>query len=125
MTLLLWFCGATLLLAAIGVYGVVAQAVTERLREIAIRVALGAQPRELTLSFVRTALAAGAAGLVIGIVLSMMLAHLLASMLYGVGTGDISSLMLAGALMLIVVGVSAWLPAVRATHVSAVHVLDA
>ena len=60
MTLLIWFCGASLLLAAIGIYGIVTQAVTERRREIAIRIALGAEPRALTLSFVRKAMAAGA-----------------------------------------------------------------
>ena len=123
MTLLLWFCGASLLLAAIGIYGIVAQAVTERRREIAIRMALGAQPRELRLTFVRTAMAAGALGLAIGIVLSMMLARLLASMLYGVSTGDVSSLMAAGMVMLAVTGVAAWVPASRATRVPAVHVL--
>jgi putative ABC transport system permease protein len=123
MTLLLWFCGASLLLAAIGIYGIVAQTVTERRREIAIRIALGAQPRELTLSFVRKAMAAGASGLAIGIVLSMMLARMLASMLYGVRTGDISSLIAAGVLMLAVIGVAAWVPALRATRVPAVHVL--
>jgi predicted permease len=123
MTLLLWFCGASLLLAAIGIYGIVAQAVTERRREIAIRIALGAQPSALTLSFVRQALAAGISGLAIGVVLSMMFARLLASMLYGVRTGDISSLMAAGLLMLAITGVAAWVPALRATRVPAVHVL--
>ena len=123
MMLLLWFCGASLLLAAIGIYGIAAQAVTERRREIAIRIALGAQPRALRLSFVRQALAAGVSGLAIGVVLSMMFARLLASMLYGVRTGDISSLMAAGLLMLAVTGVAAWVPALRATRVPAVHVL--
>lgn len=123
MTLLVGFCGASLLLAGIGVYGIVAQAVTERLREIAIRIALGAQPRALTLSFVREAMAAGASGLAIGIGLSMMLARLLGSMLYGVRTGDLSSLMAAGVLMLAVTGVAAWVPALRATRVPAFHVL--
>ena len=123
MTLLLWFCGASLLLAAIGIYGVVAQAVTERLREIAIRSALGAQPLALTLSFVRQALAAGVSGLAIGVVLSMILARLLASMLFGVRTGDVPSLMAAGVVMLAVTGVAAWVPALRATRVPAVHVL--
>jgi putative ABC transport system permease protein len=123
MTLLLWFCGASLLLAGMGIYGIVAQAVTERLREIAIRVALGAQPRALTLSFVRQALAAGVSGLVIGVVLSMMFARLLASMLYSVPIGDVSSLLAAALLMLAVTGVAAWVPALRATRVPAVHVL--
>jgi predicted lysophospholipase L1 biosynthesis ABC-type transport system permease subunit len=123
MTLLLWFCGASLLLAGIGVYGIVAQAVTERRRETAIRVALGAQPRALMLSFVRQAMAAGASGLAMGIVLSMMLARLLASMLYGVSAGDASSLMAAGMVMLAVTGVAALVPAWRATRVRALHVL--
>jgi predicted permease len=123
MTLLLWFCGASLLLAAIGIYGIVTQAVTERLREIAIRIVLGAQPRALTLSFVRKAMIAGVSGLGIGIVLSLALGHLLASMLYGVRTGDVASLMAAGVLMVAVTGVAAWVPALRATRVPTVHVL--
>jgi ABC-type antimicrobial peptide transport system permease subunit len=115
----LWILAA----CGVGIYGIVAQAVTERLREIAIRLPLGAQPRALTLSFVGNALAAGASGLAIGIVLSLALARLLASMLYGVGTGDISSLMAAGVLMLAVTGAAAWVPALRATRVSTLHVL--
>jgi predicted permease len=123
MTLLLWFCGASLLLAAIGVYGLVTQAVTERLREIAIRIALGAHPRVVMAAFVRRALAAGLAGLAIGVVLAMALARTLESLLYGVRTGDVASLAVAAVLLLIVTGIAAWVPAKRATRVDAVHVL--
>jgi cell division protein FtsX len=123
MSLLLWFCGASLLLAAIGVYGLVTQAVTERLREIAIRIALGAHPRVVMATFVRRALAAGVAGLGIGIGLAMMLAQTLQSLLYGVRTGDASSLAIAAVLLLAVTGVAAWVPALRATRVDAVNVL--
>jgi ABC-type antimicrobial peptide transport system permease subunit len=125
MTLLLWFCGASLLLAAIGVYGLVTQAVTERLHEIAIRLALGADPRALTMSFVRKAVVTGAAGLAIGIALSMALAQALESMLYGVRTGDVASLAIAGVVLLGVTSVAAWLPALRATRMNAVRVLRA
>jgi hypothetical protein len=123
MTLLLWFCGASLLLAAVGIYGIVAQAVMERRRDIAIRFALGAEPRALTVALVRDAMAAGAAGLAIGMGLSLALARLLASMLYGVRMGDVSSLIVAGGLMVIVTGGAALVPARRATRVPAVHML--
>ena len=123
MTLLLWFCGASLLLAAIGVYGLVTQAVTERMREIAIRIALGAHPRVVMTTFVRRALAAGVAGLAIGIGVALMLAQTLQSLLYGVRMGDTASLMVAGVLLLAVTGVAAWVPALRATRVDAVNVL--
>jgi predicted permease len=123
MTLLLWFCGASLLLAAIGVYGLVTQAVADRLREIAIRIALGAHPRTVMATFVRRALSAGLLGLAIGVALAMMLAHTLQSLLYGVRTGDVASLAVAAALLLVVTGLSAWLPARRATRVDAVQVL--
>jgi ABC-type antimicrobial peptide transport system permease subunit len=123
MTLLLWFCGASLLLAAIGVYGLVTQAVTERLREIAIRIALGAPPRVVMTTFVRRALAAGVAGLALGIGVALMLAQTLQSLLYGVRMGDTASLMVAGVLLLAVTGVAAWVPALRATRVDAVNVL--
>jgi putative ABC transport system permease protein len=125
MMLLLWFCGASLLLAAIGIYGVVAQAVVERRREIAIRMALGARPQALTMSLVRKALATGIAGLMIGLALSMMLARWLESMLYGVRMGDAASLTAAGLLLLAVTGMAAWLPAIRATRTTSVHVLRA
>jgi predicted permease len=125
MTLLLGLCVASLLLAAIGVYGVVMQAVTERLRETALRMALGAQPRELTMSFVRRALTAGTLGLAIGVALSMVLARTLESMLYGVRTTDAASLAAAGLLLLMVIAVAAWLPALRATRADAANVLRA
>ena len=125
MTLLVWFCGASLLLAAIGVYSIVTQAVTERVREIAIRLAPGAHPRELTMSFVRNALTAGIAGLVIGVALSFLLARTPESMLYGVRTGDAISLTAAGLLLLVATRCAAWLPALRATRVSAIRVLRA
>lgn len=125
MALLLGLCVASLMLAAIGVYGVVTQAVTERLREMAIRMALGAQPRELRVSFVRGALTVGATGLAIGVAVSMMLARTLESVLYGVRTADVASLATAGVLLLAVIAVAAWLPALRATRVDAVKVLRA
>lgn len=123
MTLLLWFCGASLLLAAIGVYGLVTQAVAERLREIAIRIALGAHPRVVVATLVRRALAAGLAGLATGVVLAMMLGRTLESLLYGVRAGDAASLSVAAVLLLVVTGLAAWVPAQRATRVDAVHVL--
>jgi hypothetical protein len=123
MTLLLWFCGASLLLAAIGVYGLVTQAVTERLREIAIRIALGAHPRVVMAAFVRRALTAGVIGLAIGVGLAMTLAQTLQSLLYGVRTGDAASLAIAAVLLLAVTGFAAWVPALRATRVDAVNIL--
>jgi putative ABC transport system permease protein len=123
MSLLLWFCGGSLLLAAIGIYGIVAQAVTERLREIAIRLAVGAAPRALVVSLVRTTVATGLVGLAVGILLSLMLTRTLESMLYGVHTGDAASLSLAGLLLLAVTAVAAYVPASRATRTAAAHVL--
>jgi hypothetical protein len=125
MSLLLWLCAASLLLAAIGIYGIVAQTVTERLRDIAIRTALGAEPHALVVSLVQQAITAGVAGLSAGVILSLVLARTLASILYGVRTGDATSLSLAGLLLLAVTGVAAWVPAWRATRVAAMHVLRA
>jgi predicted permease len=125
MTLLLLFCGVSLLLAAIGVYGVVTQAATERGREIAIRLALGAEPLVLTTSFVRAAVVTGGAGLMIGVALSIVSARTLESMLYGVRASDALSLASAGILLLAVISVAAWVPALRATRVDAAEVLRA
>lgn len=123
MLLLLCFCAGSLLLAAVGIYGVVAQAVGERLREIAIRIALGAEPRVLVVSLVRSTVLAGMAGLGIGALLAVLLARVLQSMLYGVDAGDAISLTAAGLILLSVTVVAAALPARRATNGAAVHLL--
>jgi predicted permease len=125
MTLLLGLCAASLLLAAIGVYGLVAQTVTERWREIAVRIALGADPRAVMATFVKQALATGVIGLVIGIGLALMLARTMESVLYGVRTGDATSLTVAGLLLLLVIGLAAWMSALRAARVEAVQALRA
>jgi len=125
MSLLLWFCGISLLLAAIGVYGLVTQAVNERLKEIAVRIALGAERRDLVLGFIRGAVVSGAIGLTIGLGLTMTLARMLESLLYGARAGDAMSLTLAAAILLVVIALAAWLPAMRATRVDAMEVLRA
>jgi hypothetical protein len=123
MTLLLWLCAVSLLLAAIGVYGIVTQAVQERRREIAIRVALGAQPRAVMAGLVRRALTDGVAGLAAGVVLALLLGRALESLLYGVRTGDAVSIAMATAVLLTVTGLAAWAPAFRATRGDTTHAL--
>jgi putative ABC transport system permease protein len=119
----LWFCGVSLLLVAIGVHGVVTQSIIERRREIAIRVALGAELRSVTARLVRGALIAGSVGLAIGVALATMLTQLLASLLYGVSTNDAASIGAAAALLLAVIGAAAWEPALRAARVDPMNVL--
>jgi len=114
MTLLLWFGAVSLLLAAIGVYGVVSQAVSLRLREIAIRLALGAEPLALVAALARHAIVVASAGLAIGAAAALMLGQTLQSLLYGVRARDAASLAGAGVLLLAVTIVAASLPAIRA-----------
>src|SRR5262249_44820127 len=114
MPFLLW-CGAVSLpLAAFGVYGLVSQAVSLRLREIAIRLALGAEPLALVAALARHAIVAASAGLAIGAAAALMLGQTLQSLLYGVRARDAASLAGAGVLLLAVTLLAACLPAIRA-----------
>jgi predicted permease len=110
------FAGLALLLAAVGLYGVVASSVTERTREIGLRVALGAAPRDVTLGVVRQGLRLVASGVALGLIAALALARLLSSLLYGISPSDPSTL--AG--VTLVLGASAllasWLPAQRASR---------
>ncbi len=83
MRLLSAFSLASLLLAAIGVYGIVSQAVAYRLREVAIRVAVGAAPMSIVATMTRRALIAGFVGLGIGVAASLMMSSTLEALLYG------------------------------------------
>jgi putative ABC transport system permease protein len=78
------FAGAALLLAAVGIYGVIAYSVTQRTREIGLRIALGA-PRAAVLGLiVREGMTVGAAGIAAGVAAGLMLGRFLATLVFGV-----------------------------------------
>ena len=119
------FAAATLVLALVGVYGVVSYSVAQRTREMGIRVALGAQSRSLVLLVVRHGAWVATAGIVIGVGASLLLARFVAGMLYGVGARDPMTLALV-AVALGAASVSATIvPARRATRVAPAVALQA
>ena len=125
MALLSWFAAASLVLAAIGVYGLVVQSVGRRLREIGIRLALGAETNGVLWTITRSALAAGVAGWLCGSVAALALANTMKGLLYGVAATDAWSFVSAGAALLAVTAIAAVVPAFRATRINPVDVLRA
>ncbi len=118
MMLIAIFAGVAALLTAIGIYGVMAYSVAQRTQEIGIRMALGAQRPDVLRLILGQGLKLTVLGVLIGVAAAWMLTRLLASLLYGVGAMDASTL---GAVMLLlaVVGLLAcWLPARRAAGVN-------
>ncbi len=115
-TLLFGFGAAALLLAAVGVYGVSAQAARRRTREIGIRMALGADRSTVLWMMLRHSLVLVGAGLGIGVLASLAVSRVLQSMLFGVTPGDPSTL---AAVILVLSGaaiLASWVPARRATR---------
>ncbi len=112
-----------LLLAAIGIYGVTAYMVTSRTREIGIRMALGAQPRDVVGMVLRQGMALALIGVAIGLVLAAGASRLLGSLLFGVGPAD--PLAFGGsALVFCLIGLAAcYVPARRATEIEATQAL--
>ena len=112
-----------LILAAIGVYGVVAHAVTQRTREIGIRIALGAQHRDVMLLIIRQGMTVCTIGAAVGIVLALAVSRVLGSLLYGIGASDPPTYLAVVALLLAVALLACYLPARRATRVLPVDAL--
>ena len=106
-----------LLLAAIGIYGVLAYAVTERTREIGIRVAIGAVPRDVVRMVVRRTLALTLPGVLIGVLASLALTRVLGGFLFQVKPTDPGTFVAVGAVLLLAVLAAAIVPARRATQV--------
>ena len=123
MTLLGIFAGLALVLACIGVYGVLAYAVAQRTREIGVRIALGARPGDVTRMILGRGITLSAVGLAAGTALALGLGALLRSLLFGVTAG--APLVYAGtACLLIVVALAAcFVPAQRAARVDPVVAL--
>jgi putative ABC transport system permease protein len=117
------FAAIALLLALLGIYGVLAYAVTERTREIAIRMALGATREHVLRGTIRSALLLSGAGMTAGLVASLGLTHFLESMLYGVKPLDGITISAAIAILLFCAALAGWLPARRAASIDPMEAL--
>jgi putative ABC transport system permease protein len=115
--LLVLFASVALLLAALGIYGVLSYSVSQRTREIALRMALGSDGTRTLAMVVSHSLALIMTGAVAGLIGAALLAGLLAPVLYGVGPFDGPSFGLAAFVLLLAGLLATLLPAVRATRV--------
>ncbi len=123
MTLLSIFAGLAVLLAAIGIYGVMSYAVGQRVHEIGIRMALGARAGDVLSLFLRQGLSLAVVGIAIGLFGAMWLTEAMKSLLFGVSPNDPPTFAMVGALLLLVAAVATYIPARRATKVDPIVAL--
>ena len=116
-TLLGIFAVTSLLLASVGLYGVMAYVVSQRTREIGIRMALGGQPSAIRWGVLRQGIVVSVAGLAIGMLLSLAAAKAISGLLFGVKAVDLPTYLGIGALLLVVALLASYGPARRATRV--------
>ena len=116
-TLLTAFATVAVLLAAVGVYGVMAYGVTERTREIGVRVALGAAGGDVVRLIVSGALKMTAVGVALGLAGGLAASRVLGSMLFGVTTTDLPTYLVAPLVLFAVGALASWVPARRAARV--------
>jgi putative ABC transport system permease protein len=121
--LLLLFAAMALALSAVGIYGVIAFAVSQRTREIGIRMALGAPRRAVVWLFLREGLVLAGIGAAVGLAVSLALSHVLASQLYGVGAADPVAFVGVAGVLGAVAFLAVYFPARRATRVDPVVAL--
>jgi putative ABC transport system permease protein len=125
MLLLTMFAGAALLLAAIGIYGVIAYGVTQRTQEIGIRMALGAQQSDVLNMVVKQALVMALAGIVVGGTGALLLTRLMQGLLFQVKPADPVTFIVVSAILAAVAVLASYLPGRRATRVDPVIALRA
>jgi putative ABC transport system permease protein len=121
--LLALFAALALALAAVGIYGVVSCSVIERTHEIGIRVALGAQRRDVVAMVMRQGMLATAAGTLAGVAAGLAVARAIGSLLFGVGAADPATFAVTPLLLTAVALAACYLPARRATRVDPLSAL--
>src|SRR5271168_4156143 len=117
------FAGLAVLLASIGIYGLLAYMVGQRSREIGIRMALGARRDDILRMFLRKGVALAGVGIVAGLVFSASTASTMASLLYGVRPHDPAVFLIVPLLLLAVAALASYVPAWRATKVDPIAAL--
>jgi putative ABC transport system permease protein len=120
MLLLIVFAGLTLTLAAVGIYGVMSYAVTQRTQEIGIRMALGARPADVLKLVVKGGIALALSGVAIGVVIAFGLTRLMEAVLFGVAPTDALTFAIGSLALVAVAGLACYVPARRATKVDPV-----
>jgi ABC-type antimicrobial peptide transport system permease subunit len=123
--LLMAFATLALILACIGIYGVIAYSVSQRTQEIGVRMALGASPQQVTSLFLVRAGKWAAAGAVVGLGLSVVLANVLRAQLYGVRPTSAFIYVCATLVLLVPVLVASYWPARKAARIEPVEALRA
>jgi predicted permease len=122
-TLSAFFGAFALILAMIGLYGLMAYAVTSRTREIGIRIALGAASDHVARSVMAEALGLVAIGLVVGIPAALAASKVGQALLYGMSSGDASTMLITAGLLTLVAALAASIPAWRAANIDPVGML--
>ncbi len=117
------FAGLALALAAVGIYGVMAYSVSQRTREIGIRIALGAQERNVLLLILKQGAKLALVGVLVGLVGSFALAHVMASLVFGVSPRDLATFSVVPGLVLLLILAACYIPARRAARVDPVVAL--
>ncbi|MEY2563628.1 MAG: hypothetical protein QOH88_1821 [Verrucomicrobiota bacterium] len=117
MMLLAVFAGVAMVLAAIGIYGVIAYSVTQRTREIGIRMALGAQKTQMLGMVLRQSLTLVLVGIAIGFFVALGATRVMATLLYGVGANDLSIYAVVIVLLSVAALLASYVPARRAMKV--------
>ncbi len=117
------FAGLALLLASIGIYGLLAYIVGQRSREIGIRMAMGARRDDILKMFLRKGVALAGMGIIAGVAFSASTASMMASLLYGVRPHDPAVFLIVPLLLLAVAALASYLPARRATKVNPIIAL--
>jgi len=117
------FAALALLLSAVGLYGMISYQVTLRKKELGVRMAVGAQKKDILKLVLRQGLTSTLIGIAIGLILSAAIARLMVNLLYGVSPTDPVTYTSASVLWLLVAAAASYLPALRASRVDPIEVL--
>ncbi len=123
MTLLTAFAALALLLASLGLYGLLAYTVTQRSREIGLRMALGASATRVVNLVVLRGVMLSAAGLALGIAAAWGLSRTMSKLLFGVAASDPATYAAVAGLLCAIAAAACWIPARRAVRIDPISVL--